>query len=186
MALVGPECKLPDHAKGIATGGRKEHTLARRSIIDAAKVVAVTVVLGPPLGGIVTMGLLQIVPWMATGFETPLPEFGMSLLGVVLVTIPFSYFVGAHAAILGGLALAAYIAWGGRLTWWACLAASSVYPAALAVGGWFATRQSPETYAPVLPHAGMMAIASASAALLIYLLLRRTALVRRLNAPAET
>ncbi|MFN3622482.1 MAG: hypothetical protein ACK4TP_00330 [Hyphomicrobium sp.] len=159
--------------------------MARRSIGEAAKVVIAALLLGPPLGGIVVIGLLQLVPWMATDFAVPLPEFGKNLVSALLLAIPLSYAVGAYSAILAGLALAAYVAWGGRLTWWACLGASLVYPALLAVSGWVATRDAPETVSPVMINAAIIAIASASGALLTYLLLRRTALVRRLNAPAD-
>lgn len=131
------------------------------------------------------MALLQVVPWIATDFSVPLPEFGKNLFSVLLLAIPLSYAVGAHAAILAGLALAAYVAWGGRLTWWACLAASFVYPALLALNGWIETRNSPETVSPVMINAATFAVASASGALLTFLLLRRTALVRRLGAPAK-
>lgn len=159
--------------------------MARRSIGEAAKVVIAAVVLGPPLGGAAVMALFQLVPWMATDFSTPLPEFGKNLLSVIALAIPLSYVVGAYSAILGGLALAAWVAWGGRLTWYACLLASLVYPAVLALNGWLATQGSPETLPPVMIHAAIIAAGSASGALLTYLLLRRTAFVRRLNAPAE-
>jgi len=159
--------------------------MARRSINEAAMVVIAALVLGPPLGGIAIMALMQIVPWAATGFGVPLPEFGANLLSTILLAIPLAYFIGAYSAILAGLALAAYVAWGGRLTWWACVGASLVYPAVLAASGWLATRGSPETYPPVMINAAMIAVASVSGALLTYLLLRRTALVRRLNTPEE-
>ena len=47
--------------------------------------------------------------------------------------VPLSYFIGGMAAGLAGLALAAYFAWGGRITVWACLVAALIYPALLAV-----------------------------------------------------
>jgi hypothetical protein len=159
--------------------------MARRSINEAAKVVIAAIVLGPPLGGIAVMALLQLVPWMATDFGTPLPEFGTNFLSAVALAIPLSYVIGVYSAILAGLALAAYVSWGGRLTWWSCAAASLVYPAVLAVSGWFAVRGSPETLHPVMINAALMAVASVSGALLTYLLLKRTAMVRRLNAPGE-
>jgi hypothetical protein len=160
-------------------------TVARRSIGEAAKVVIPAILLGPPLGGIAVMTLLQVVPWAAPDFRVPLPEFGKNLASAVLLSIQLSYAIGAYAAILGGLALAAWVAWGGRLTWWACIAASLVYPALIAVTGWLETRGSPETLPPVMINAAIMAIAAASGALLTYLLLSRTSFVRRLNASPE-
>ena len=158
--------------------------MARRPISDAAKVVIAAVALGPPLGGIVVMALLQLIPAMEGNFGASLPEFGKNLLSAIALAIPLSYFVGGASAILGGLALAAYVAWGGRLTWWACVLASLVYPVLLALNGWVSASGSPGTLPPVLLHAAMIAAGSASGALLTYLLLRRTAFVRRLNAPA--
>lgn len=165
--------------------GEEEMGMARRSISEAAKVVIAALVLGPPLGGIVVLGLIQVVPWIATGLGVPLPEFGANLMSTILLALPLAYFVGAYSAILAGLALAAYVAWGGRLTLSACIGASLVYPVVLAATGWLATRGSPETFPPVMINAAMMAVASVSGALLTYLLLRRTALVRRLNTPEE-
>ncbi|HYI06941.1 MAG TPA: hypothetical protein VD858_18760, partial [Reyranella sp.] len=66
----------------------------------------------------------------------------------------------------------------GRITVWACLVAALIYPALLAVSGAIATRGSPETLAPVMLHAAMIAIASFSAALVCFLLLRNTKLVQ--------
>lgn len=157
--------------------------MARRSIGEASKVVIAAVGLGPPLGGAALMALLQLMPWIATDFTVPLPEFGKNLLTTLLLSIPLSYAIGAYSAIIAGLALAAYVAWGGRLTWWACLAASLIYPALLAANDWYMTRNAPETTYPVMINAAIIAIASASGALLTYLVLSRTALVRRLNAP---
>ena len=54
--------------------------VARRSINDAAKVFLAAFVLGPPIGGIVFMALLQVVPWFAAGFAAPAPEVGANLL----------------------------------------------------------------------------------------------------------
>jgi hypothetical protein len=159
--------------------------VARRSIGEAAKVVIPAILLGPPLGGIAIMALIQVLPWIATDFSVPLPEFGKNLASALLLSLPLSYAVGAYAAILAGLALAAWVAWGGRLTWWACVVASLVYPALLAINGWIETRGSPETVPPVMINAVVMAVASASGALLTYLLLARTQFVRRLNASPE-
>lgn len=159
--------------------------MARRSIGEAAKVVIAAVLLGPPLGGIAVMALLQLVPAMEGNFGTTLPEFGENMLSAVALAIPLAYVVGAHAAILGGLALAAWVAWGGRLTWYASVAASLVYPALLALNGWLTTHGPPETAPPAMIHAAIIAAGSASGALLTYLLLHRTAFVRRLNGPAN-
>lgn len=152
--------------------------MARRSINDAAKVLLAAVALGPPIGGITIMALLQIVPWLATGLADPAPQFGANLVMSVLLAVPLSYVVGGIPAVLAGLALAAYFAWGGRITVWACLVAALVYPAVLAVSGLIATRGSPETLPPVMLHATMIAIASLSAALVTFLLLRNTRLVQ--------
>lgn len=78
------------------------------------------------------MALLQVVPWLATGLADPVPQFGANLFKSLLLALPLSYLVGGPAAAIAGLALAAYFAWGGRITWWACLAASLIYPAVLA------------------------------------------------------
>ncbi len=142
-------------------------------------------VLGPPIGGLIVMTLLQALPWIATGFTDPLPQVSENIAKSLLLAIPLSYFAGGASALLAGLALAAYVAWGARLTWWACLAASLVYPALLVVSGLIATSGSPDTLPPVLLHAAMITVASAASALVCYALLRNTALVRRLNAPAQ-
>ena len=152
--------------------------MARRSINDAAKVVLVAVVLGPPFGGIIVMALLQIVPWLATGLTDPAPQLGANLIKSVLLAVPLSYVVGGIPAVLAGLALAAFFAWGGRITLWSCIVAALIYPALLVVSGLIATRGSPETLAPVMLHAAMIAIASFSAALVCFLLLRNTKLVQ--------
>ena len=151
--------------------------MARRSINDAAKVFLAAFVLGPPIGGVVFMALLQVVPWFAAGFSAPAPEVG-NLLKSLPLLVPLSYFIGGMAAGLAGLALAAYFAWGGRITVWACLVAALIYPALLAVSGVLAARGSPQTIPPVLLNAAMIAIASVSAALVCYVLLRNTKLVR--------
>jgi hypothetical protein len=151
--------------------------VARRSINDSAKVFLAAFVLGPPIGGVVFMALLQGVPWFAAGFAAPAPEVG-NLLKSLPLLVPLSYFIGGMAAGLAGLALAAYFAWGGRITVWACLVAALIYPALLAVSGVLAARGSPQTIPPVLLNAAMIAIASVSAALVCYVLLRNTKLVR--------
>jgi hypothetical protein len=184
MALAHREYKRLDHAKGSVANQRGRNDVARRSIGEAAKVVIPAIVLGPPLGGLAVMALLQVVPWVATDFSVPLPEFGKNLASALLLSIPLSYAVGAYSAILAGLALAAWVAWGGHLTWWACIAASLVYPALLAVNGWIETHGT-EAAHPVMINAAVMAVASASGALLTYLLLARTSFVRRLNAPPQ-
>jgi len=151
--------------------------VARRSINDAAKVFLAAFVLGPPIGGVAFMALLQVVPWFATGFSAPAPEVG-NLLKSLPFLVPLSYLVGGMAAGLAGLALAAYFAWGGRLTVWACLVAALIYPALLTVSGVLAAWGSPQTIRPVLLNAAMIAIASVSAALVCYFLLRNTKVVR--------
>ncbi|CAN1724248.1 conserved membrane protein of unknown function [Hyphomicrobium sp. 1Nfss2.1] len=156
--------------------------MARRSIGEAAKVVIAAVVLGPPLGGAALIALMQIVPWIATDFPVSVPEFSQNLFRSISIAVPLAYVVGLYSAILAGLALAAYVSWGGRLTWWSCLAASLIYPAVLAISGWFSLQGSPETLPPVMINAAIMAIASACGAVLTYLLLHRTGFVRRLNA----
>ena len=164
------------HASQRGGSGGGAH-VARRSINDAVKVFAAALVLGPPIGGIVVMALLQLLPWIATGFADPVPKVGANLLSALLMMVPLSYFVGGMAAGLAGLALAAYFAWGGRITVWACLVASLIYPTLLAFNGFVSTRGSPETLAPVMLNAAMIAIASVSAALICFLLLRNSKLV---------
>ena len=152
--------------------------MARRSINDAAKVVLAALVLGPPIGGITVMALLQVVPWLATGLADPAPQFGANLVKSVLLAVPLSYLVGGIPAVLAGLALAAYFAWGGRITVSACLVAALIYPALLVVSGLIATGGSPETLAPAMLHAAMISVASLSAALVCFLLMRNTKLVQ--------
>ena len=152
--------------------------MARRSINDAAKVVLAAVVLGPPIGGIIVMALLQIVPWLATGLADPAPQLGANLIKSVLLAVPLSYVVGGIPAVLAGLALAAYFAWGGRIAVWTCLVPALIYPALLVVSGAIATRGAPETLPPVMLHAALISIASLSAALVCFLLLRNTKLVQ--------
>ena len=152
--------------------------VARRSINEAAKVFLAAFVLGPPIGGIITMALLQGVPWLARGLADPVPQFGANLIKSLLLAVPLSYLVGGMSAMLAGLALAAYFTWGYRLTVWACVAASLIYPAVLVVSGLLQTAGSPETRQPVLLHAAMISIASVCAAIVCYLLLRNTKLVQ--------
>ncbi len=47
------------------------------------------------------------------------------------------------------------------------------------------THDSPQTLPPVMMNAALIAVASASGALLTYLLLSRTAFVRRLNGSSQ-
>jgi hypothetical protein len=160
-----------------------EGDVARRPISEAAKVVIAAVALGPPLGGIVIMALLHLLPALEGNLGPSLPEFGKNLLSALALAVPLSYVFGGTGAILGGLALAAYVAWGGRLTWWACVLASLVYPALLVLNGWISA-SGPGALSEVLVHAAMISAGSVSGALLTYLLLRKTAFVRQLNAPA--
>lgn len=188
MAPLDPECKLaalkvrapPRYSAAQASRRAAEGwgtDVARRSINDAAKVFLAAFVLGPPIGGVAFMALLQVVPWFATGFSAPAPEVA-GLLKSLPLLVPLSYLVGGMAAGLAGLALAAYFAWGGRITVWACLVAALIYPALLAVSGVLAARGSPQTIPPVLLNAAMIAIASVFAALVCYVLLRNTRLVQ--------
>lgn len=170
--------------------------MARRSLSEAAKVVIAAVALGPPLGGVIVMtvvALLQVLPWLGGGSDilSWLASGGAggvnssSLLQLLAGMVLISYYAGGVPAVIAGLALAAYVAWGCRLTLWACLVASLIYPALLAASGLLATWESPEAARPALGYAAMVAVASYGSALVCYLLLHRTALVRRLNAPAE-
>ena len=160
--------------------------MARRSIDEAAKVFLAAFVLGPPIGGVIIMALLQVVPWLATGLADPVPQFGANLVRSLLLAVPLSYLVGGPSAVLAGLALAAYFAWGGRITWWACLAASLIYPAVLAANAMLQALSHSEPVTRAVPTyvLFMIAIPSVCSALVCYLLLRNTALVRRLNAPS--
>ncbi|HEY8246755.1 MAG TPA: hypothetical protein VIG38_05695 [Hyphomicrobium sp.] len=152
--------------------------MARRSINEAAKVFLAAFVLGPPIGGVIIMALLQVLPWLSGGLADPAPQFGANLIKSLLLAVPLSYLVGGLSAMLAALALAAYFAWGYRLTVWACVAASLIYPAVLLVSGLLQTVGSPETRQPVLLHAAMIAIASVCAAVVCYFLLRNTKLVQ--------
>ena len=80
--------------------------------------------------------------------------------------------------MLAGLGARRLFRLGGRLTVWACVAASLIYPAVLLVSGLLQTVGSPETWQPVLLHAAMIAIASVCAAVVCYFLLRNTKLVQ--------
>jgi hypothetical protein len=151
--------------------------VARRSINDAAKVFLAAFVLGPPIGGVASLALSQVVPLFATGFAGPVPEVGNILKSLALM-LPLSYLVGGMAAGLAGLALAAYVSWGNSLTLWACLAASLIYPAILGVSGLLAANESSVIGRSVLTQAAVLAVASLSSALICYLLLRNTKLVQ--------
>ena len=63
-------------------------------------------VLGPPIGGVIIMALLQVVPWLATGLADPVPQFGANLVRSLLLYVPLSYLVCGPSAALAGLALA--------------------------------------------------------------------------------
>ena len=129
------------------------------------------------------MALLQVVPWLATGLADPVPQFGANLVRSLLLSVPLSYLVGGPSAALAGLALAAYFAWGGRITWWACLAASLIYPAVLTANATLQAFSHSEPVARAMPtYVLFIAIPSVCSALVCYLLLRNTALVRRLHA----
>ena len=159
--------------------------VARRSINEAAKVFLAAFVLGPPIGGVIIMALLQVVPWLAKGLADPVPQFGANLVRSLLLSVPLSYLVGGPSAALAGLALAAYFAWGGRITWWACLAASLIYPAVLTANAMVQALSHSEPVTRAVPtYVLFIAIPSVCSALVCYLLLRNTALVQRANAPS--
>jgi len=157
--------------------------MARQPISVAAKVFAAVALLGPPIGGLAFMSLLELFRW-SSGFDTGSPprsilEVGKAMLGWVQI----SYVAGGQAAFLAGLALAAWVAWGGRFNLWACLAAAEVYSVLLVVMA--LVNPDPEGRTVVLLQAGLTAVFSAVAGLGCYLLLRKTALVRGINAPGE-
>lgn len=155
--------------------------MARQPISVAAKVFAAVALIGPPIGGLAFITLVELYRWWsglgAGSLPRPIPDVGKG----VLVLIQASYMIGGPAALLAGLALGAWVAWGGRLTVWSCLAAAEVYALMLAVVGLL------DGYPPaaVLVQVGMIAILSAIAALGGYLLLHKTALARGINAPAR-
>ena len=86
--------------------------VARRSINEAAKVFLAAFVLGPPIGGVIIMALLQVLPWLSGGLADPAPQFGANLIKSLLLAVPLSYLVGGLSAMLAALALAADFAWG--------------------------------------------------------------------------
>ena len=160
--------------------------VARRSINEAAKVFLAAVVLGPPIGGVIIMALLQVVPWLATGLADPAPQFGANLFMSLLWAVPLSYLVGGPSAALAGLALAAYFAWGGRITWWACTAASLIYPAVLTANSMVEAYSQSEFVTRAVPtYVIFIAIPSVCSALVCYFLLRNTALARNTGALAR-
>ena len=158
--------------------------MARRSINDAAKVFIAVFVLGPPIGGSLVLIGLQVSQWIASAPAEPLLQRLAGLGQLLLVTVPLSYYVGGMAAGIAGLALAANIAWGYRLTLWACIVSALIYPAAFAAHALIVASQDSLTAA--LIYAGVMAAGAVGSAVICYFLLRRTSLVRRLNAPAQT
>jgi hypothetical protein len=136
-------------------------------------------VLGPPIGGVINMALLQVVPWLGNGLADPVPQFGANLVKSLLLALPLSYLVGGPAAAIAGLALAAYFAWGGRITWWACLAASLIYPAVLAANSMVQAITHSESVTRAVPTYGLfIATPSVCSALVCYFLLRNTKLVQ--------
>ena len=136
-------------------------------------------VLGPPIGGVIIMALLQVVPWLATGLADPVPQFGANLVKSLLLALPLSYLVGGPSAMLVGLALAAYYAWGHRLTLWECLAASLIYPAVLAANSMVQAISHSESVTRAVPtYVLFIAIPSVCSALVCYFLLRNTKLVQ--------
>lgn len=154
--------------------------MARQPISVAAKVFAVVCGLGPPIGGLVGMALLESFRW-ATGFY----DGSRTLTGVMNTAygwLQLSYFVGAVPAALCGLALAAWVAWGRPITVFICLAASLIYPAVLALTALFAADADGRNVA--LLHAGVVGGFSLVASLGCYLLLRAFGLVRITNAAA--
>lgn len=155
--------------------------MARRSIGDAVKVFLAVFALGPPIGGIsVIVGLLAY-QWYATVPREPVLHALAGLGRMLVVTVPVSYYVGAMAAGIAGLALAAYVAWGYRFTFRACLLAAWIYPLGFAIRGLLTA--GPETLPAALTYSAVIAAASTVAASICYLLLRNTAFVRGLNAP---
>jgi len=157
--------------------------VARQPISVAAKVFAAVALLGPPIGGLAFMSLVELFRWSSDfGAGSPprsILDVGKAMLGWLQI----SYVAGGQAALLAGAALAAWVAWGGRFTLWACLAAAEVYALMLAVMALVAP--NPHGRSVVLLQAGLTAVFSAVAGLGCYLLLRKTALARGINAPAK-
>ncbi|MDH4983834.1 hypothetical protein [Hyphomicrobium sp. D-2] len=94
--------------------------------------------------------------------------------------LQISYFIGAVPAAICGLALAAWVAWGRPITVSACVAASLIYPAVLAMTAFFARDSMGRSV--VFFHAVIVAGFSLAAVLGCYLLLRAFGLVRITNA----
>lgn len=156
-------------------------SVTRQPISVAAKVFAAVALLGPLIGGLAFITLAELFRWSsglgAGSLPRPIHDVGER----VLVLIQASYMIGGPAAFLAGLALGAWVAWGGRLTVWSCLAAAEVY--ALMLAAVLLLDGLPP--AAVLVQVGLIAVLSAIAALGGYLLLRKTALARGINAPAS-
>jgi small-conductance mechanosensitive channel len=140
--------------------------------------------LGPPIGGILMVFLTQFLPALTAGQPQPLAELIPALGLMLLSVVPLSYVVGGQTAVLAGLALAAFVAWGGRLTVWACLAAALIHPALIAIVAAFDSRGTePETLRSVLTYTAILGIISAISAAICYFVLRNTWFMRDATKP---
>lgn len=152
--------------------------MARQPIGVAAKVFAVVCGLGPPIGGMVGMALLESFRWSTDFYDGS--RTITDVLNTALGWLQLSYFVGAIPAALCGLALAAWVSWGRPITVLTCFAASLVYPAVLAITALFAP--DPHGMNVAMLHAAVVGGFSLVAGLGCYLLLRVFGLVRIANA----
>ncbi|HWK33947.1 MAG TPA: hypothetical protein VNR51_09745 [Hyphomicrobium sp.] len=157
--------------------------MARKPISVAAKIFAAVALLGPPIGGFAFMALVELFRWSSDlGAGSPprsILDVGKAMLGWIQI----SYVAGGQAALLAGAGLAAWVAWGGRFTLWACLAAAEIY--ALMLVAMALIEPDPHGRSVVLLQAALTGVFSAIAGLGCYLLLRKTALVRGINTPAS-
>ena len=104
-------------------------------------------VLGPPIGGIIIMALLQVLPWLADGLADPAPQFGANLIKSLLLPVPLSYFVGGYRRCSPRLGAGRLFRLGRPHHGVGVLAASLIYPAVLSRVGPAANVGSPETLA---------------------------------------
>jgi len=158
--------------------------MARRPIKVAMKVLIGVVLLGPPIGAILLMLLMQFVPWVANGFPEPVSTFIPGFFAALIAALPLSYVFGGHTAVLAGLALAAYVAWGGRLNLWVCLLAALIYPVLVgAVTLLDARGAENEGLSVLLGYAGVLAGTALAAAAVCYLVLRNTWFMKDATKP---
>jgi hypothetical protein len=154
----------------------------RRPIGDAAKVFVASVVLGPPVGGIVAL-LLASLADMALGNGGLLYVTAAAPLSAIPLALVGGFVIGLPAALVAGLALGGYVGSGHRLTPLACALAALLYPAILLAHAFVTRAGPPINFHMRVQNVTTIAVASVVTALIFYGLFRNTTFVRRLRAP---